>query len=188
MFATTGALAPQRSAPQRHSQPRDVACDSWAKGCYECLCQRVKSQVYLNFYQRAQPRFAEGNVLPVTEPFGSFQLWKERIERVEENTSERLRLKIASKWVYGNMFTYKTNESNFNEVKTVVEYNGERKRLFLIHPSRLCRWAPNFCRWAYFTCTMIISSPQVHKKKTEKAFQLSPFLYAVRDSNPGPID
>ena len=32
------------------------------------------------------------------------------------------------------MFTYKTNESNFNEVKTVMEYNGERKRLFLIHP------------------------------------------------------
>ena len=62
MFATTGALAPQRSAPQRHSQPKDVACDSWAKGCYECLRQRVKSQVYLNFYQRAQPRLAEGNV------------------------------------------------------------------------------------------------------------------------------
>ena len=26
------------------------------------------------------------------------------------------------------------------------------------------------------------------KKKTEKVFQPSPFLYAVRDSNPGPID
>ena len=47
---------------------------------------------------------------------------------------------------------------------------------------------PTFAGEPHFTCTMIMSSPQVHKKKTEKAFQLSPFLYAVRDSNPGPID
>ena len=26
------------------------------------------------------------------------------------------------------LFTYKTNESNFNEVKTAVEFDGERKR------------------------------------------------------------
>ena len=63
--------------------------------------------------------------------FRSFGRQKNMKERLEENASERLRLKIASKWVYGNMFTYKTNESNFNEVKTVVEYNdaiGDKKR------------------------------------------------------------
>ena len=32
MFATTGALAPQRSVLQHHNQPRDVACDS--RICY----------------------------------------------------------------------------------------------------------------------------------------------------------
>ena len=47
---------------------------------------------------------------------------------------------------------------------------------------------PTFAGEPHFTCTMIMLSPQVHKKKTEKVERLSPFLYAVRDSNPGPID
>ena len=46
----------------------------------------------------------------------------------------------------------------------------------------------DFAGEPHFTCTMIMLSPQVHKKKTEKVERLSPFLYAVRDSNPGPID
>ena len=29
------------------------------------------------------------------------------------------------------LFKYKTNESNFNEVKTAVEFEGEQKRVFL---------------------------------------------------------
>ena len=43
-------------------------------------------------------------------PFGPFGRQKDMKERLEENASEHLRL------------------------RAVVEYNGERKRLFLIHP------------------------------------------------------
>ena len=34
----------------------------------------------------------------VPEPFGSFQLWKERIERLEENLSERQRLRRTAEY------------------------------------------------------------------------------------------
>ena len=91
MFATTGALAPLRSAPQRTAN-RGMS-----------LATREQKAVVTNF--------AGAGRFLIT--FSRDE--KVMIERHEENTSEGLRL------------------------RTVVEYNGERKRLFLIHPANFCR-------------------------------------------------
>ena len=41
------------------------------------------------------------------------------------------------------LFKYKTNESNFNEVKTAVEFNDERKGVFCPQLLQVSRKVPN---------------------------------------------